>query len=66
MAIERKAEAEKDHFSAVLDFVKAVKELEGIDIGNLERLIALARVVSQEEMRATSPQVDNVNNMMNT
>lgn len=66
LAIERKAEAEKDHFSAVLDFVKAVKELEGIDIGNLERLIALARIVSQEEMRATSPQVDNVSNMMNT
>ncbi len=66
LAIERKAEAEKDHFAAVLDFVKAIKELEGIDIGNLERLIALARIVSQEETRATSPQSENVSNMVTT
>jgi len=66
LATERKAEAEKDHFAAVLDFVKAIKELEGIDIGNLERLIALARVVSQEEARLTSPQSENISNMVNT
>ena len=67
LAIERKAEAEKDHYAAVLDFVKAIKELEGIDIGNLERLIALARIVSQEETRATSPMgTENVSNMVNT
>lgn len=69
LAVERKAEAEKDHYSAVLDFVKAIKELEGIDIANLERLIALARLVSQEEARVTSPQVvggDNVSNMVTT
>lgn len=49
LAVERRAEAEKDHYAAVLDFVKAMKELEGLDIANLERLITLARVVSQEE-----------------
>lgn len=51
LAVERRAQAEKDHFSAILDFVKAIKELEGIDIGNLERLISMARFVSQEEKR---------------
>lgn len=51
LAIERKAEAEKDHYSAVLSFVKSIKELESIDIANLERLIGLARIVSQEELR---------------
>ena len=54
LAVERKAQAERDHFAAVLDFVKAVKELEGIDINNLERLITLARIVSQEETNVES------------
>ena len=66
LAIERKAEAEKDHFAAVLDFVKAIKELEGIDIANLERLITLARVVSQEQSSLTSANSENVSNMVNT
>lgn len=49
LAVERRAEAEKDHFGAVLNFVKAMKELDGLDIANLERLISLSRVVTQEE-----------------
>ena len=46
LAVERRAEAEKDHFSAVLDFVKALKELEAMDIKNLQDLIAMTRIVS--------------------
>lgn len=49
LAIERKAEAEKDHFGALLNFVKSIKELEGLDIANLEKLIGMARIVSQEQ-----------------
>jgi hypothetical protein len=56
LAIERKAEAEKDHFGALLNFVKSIKELEGLDIANLEKLMGLARVVSQEQMQPTNPQ----------
>jgi hypothetical protein len=51
LAVERQAEAEKDHFGALLNFVKSIKELEGLDIANLEKLIGLARVVSQEQMQ---------------
>lgn len=66
LAVERKAEAEKDHYAAILDFVKAIKELEGIDIANLEKLITLARIVSQEEKQKNDANVDNVSNMTNT
>jgi hypothetical protein len=48
LAIERKAEAEKDHFAALLSFVKSMKELESLDINNLERLIMMARTMSAE------------------
>lgn len=63
LAIERKSQAEKDHYAAVLDFVKAIKELEGIDIANLEKLIALARIVSQEERKKEAENTE-VNNAM--
>jgi len=66
LAVERRAEAEKDHYAAVLDFVKAIKELEGIDISNLERLITLARLVSQEQIMASAGNGENVSNIANT
>jgi hypothetical protein len=45
MAGERKAQAERDHEAALLDRVKALKELENIDIMQLEKLLALARTL---------------------
>ncbi len=57
LAIERKAQAERDHYAAVLDFVKALKELEGVDLVNLEKIISLARLVSQED-KQTQNQVN--------
>jgi len=51
LAIERKAQAERDHYASLLDFVKALKELEGIDIANLGNLISLAKGLSMESER---------------
>lgn len=50
-ARENRAQAQEDRAGALLDFIKALKELEQLDIVNLERLITLARVTSQEEER---------------
>lgn len=49
LAIERLAEAEKDRNLGTLDMVKAMKELEGMDIGHLESLLKMAQYVQAQE-----------------
>ncbi len=50
LAVERKAEAAKDRQQAVLNMVKALKEIEDIDIQQLEKLVTLANIVKGQEM----------------
>jgi len=45
LAIERKAQAEKDHEIGLLNLVKALKEIEHIDLEHLEKLITLSHMV---------------------
>lgn len=49
LAVERAAKAEEDRTDAMLNRVRALKELEDVDLGHLERLIALSRLLKQEE-----------------
>lgn len=49
LAVERRAEAEKDRAMGTLNIVKAMKEIEGIDIEQLEKLIMLARMISAKK-----------------
>jgi len=49
LAIERRAEAQKDRMSGVLDMVKALKELEAIDLTQLQTLISLVETIKQAE-----------------
>jgi len=49
LAGERREEAHKDHAAAVLDMVKAMKELEDMDILQIERLFNLSRQIKAEE-----------------
>ena len=49
LAVERRAEAEKDQEAALLNLVKALKEIESIDIIHLEKLIALSNLVKVKE-----------------
>ena len=44
-----RAEASKDRMSGLLDIVKALKELEGIDISQIQQLITLSNVVKAQE-----------------
>jgi len=48
LAIERKAKAAHDEDTALLTRVKALKELEDLDIRHLERLIALSNMLKDE------------------
>jgi hypothetical protein len=55
LAQERKAQAEKDRQSALLDHVKALKEIEDIDIAQIEKLLMLANLLKQREQAQESP-----------
>lgn len=57
LAIERKAAAERDKDSAFLDLVKAIKELDGMDINHIQQLLNLANVVKAQEQ-----QIQEINN----
>lgn len=59
LAGERRAGAEKDRQAALLDHVKALKELEDIDIAQIEKLLVLANMLKAREMEAeaVAPQV---------
>jgi len=50
LAVERRAEARKDSAAGVLNIVKAIKEIESIDIQQLEKLVALSRMLSDQEV----------------
>jgi len=49
LAQERRAQAHKDEESALLEKVKALKELESIDIVHIEKLITLANMIKEKE-----------------
>lgn len=49
LAIQKIAEANKDDEMATLNKIKAVKELESIDIGHLEKLIQLVQLLKSGE-----------------
>ncbi len=69
LAVERQAEAVKDRELGFLNMVKALKEMEDLDITHLERLVALQRLYKQHEQEAEtalSPQNRNENSLGQT
>jgi len=50
-ATERYAEAQKDNAMADLNIVRALKEVEEVDIRQLEKLIQLSQIMTQENVR---------------
>ena len=62
LAIERRAAAEKDKDAAFLDLVRAIKELDGMDIDHISRLIEMANVVKAQEQANVQPRTSNPTN----
>lgn len=68
LAIERVAEAEKDREIGLLNLVKALKEIEDMDLAHIEKLISLSHIVRDKEAAdmaeventAVSPQQQNI------
>lgn len=51
LAIERNAKAQADHEQALVSMVKAIKELETIDLAHIEKLVTLSNLLKSEELK---------------
>lgn len=49
LAIERKAQGEKEEMEAVLNFLKASKEIEHMDVSHLKELIAIKNMLREQQ-----------------
>lgn len=56
LAVERQAQAKKDEEIGLLNLVKALKEIDDVDINQVEKLLSLARIVKANEPQVTTPQ----------
>lgn len=56
LAVERRAAAVKDQEIGLLNLVKALKEIEGIDLAHVEKLVNLSRMLKEgQEVAETKP-----------
>jgi len=49
LAVERRAEAQKDRAQGLLNLVKTMQEIDDIDLTQLEKLISISRMLSEKE-----------------
>jgi len=59
LAVERIEAGENDKQLALLNFVKALKELEGIDIAHVEQLLMLSKVLENKQAVSNAQQINN-------
>ncbi len=57
LAEERRAAAIKDEDAALLNLVKALKELEGMDIAHLNQLVSIAQTIKKSEQSAEASSI---------
>jgi hypothetical protein len=66
MAVERKAQAEKDHAAGILNLVKAIKEIEDIDLGQLQKIISLSKMMNNEQSITPTKEKSSLMESLNT
>ena len=59
LAVERIEAGENDKQLALLNFVKALKELEGIDIAHVQQLLMLSKVLENKQAVSNAQQINN-------
>lgn len=59
LAIERLSEAEREQATAKLDLVRAIKEIQNIDIGQVEKLLSMVNVVENTDKQGKENVVKN-------
>jgi hypothetical protein len=65
LAVERKAEAIKDRELGLLSLVRAMKDIESVDLEQLEKVIGLSRMVREEEQAASQTATPNPSAVQN-
>lgn len=50
LAVERRSQSERDHAAAILDLIKALKEIDGVDIAHIEKLLSLSNVMKANDL----------------
>jgi len=60
LAVERMHQANRDDSAALLDKIKAIKELEALDLSHLERLLNMANSLKQGEVQSSEAGVKKV------
>jgi len=58
LAEERRAAAVKDQDAGLLDLIKAIKELETIDLNHIQQLISMANMIKAQEAAANAAMVE--------
>ena len=53
LAVERRAQAVHDENAAVLNLIKAIKELKGMDIEHLSQLVSMQGIIKAQEQQIT-------------
>ncbi len=56
LAVERRAAAVKDHDQGLLNLVKALKEIDTIDLQHIEKLLTLSNVIKSQEAAVAAEQ----------
>lgn len=54
-AVERRAEAEKDQMTGLLNLAKALREIENLDLAQIEKLIVLSNIVKSNTEQTKTP-----------
>lgn len=60
LAEERRAEARKDADIGLLNLIKAVKEIETVDIDQIQKLMSLSHMLKAQEAMIAQPQKENL------
>lgn len=53
LAVERKAEAQKDNYQALLNYAKAIKEMESVEIDDIYKLLQMKQMLATERNETT-------------
>lgn len=62
LAVERRAQAIRDEDAGLLDKVRALKEIEQLDVTHLEKLITMAQMLKMQDNESISAKEDNKKN----
>ena len=62
LAVERRAAAVKDENAAALDMIRAIKEIEGVDLAHVNTLVSMLNIIKQQEAQQKQTEEKEISN----